>query len=82
MSETYSFKYKLGRIYNTQLDSFHKDRFGDYCSGRGFYAYADDLTANAICIIPKGAKYYKARDLVQGRIIYHSNQIKIISVLD
>lgn len=81
------YSYEFGKIYETYLEQFvlDKGQRSDkdcYKSRGGFYSWADKVhDANVKCIIPKGSKYYKCEDLQSGRVVYHSNKIKIVRKL-
>lgn len=82
--------YHLGRIYETKLDvpfknydrwMWKKENSSRYISGSAFYSYKCRGKANAMFIIPKGAKYYIGRDIYHHAVVYHSNQIKFVKLL-
>lgn len=77
-----NFYYKLGTTYISELDPFVP--VGDYFeSGKGFYSYPyKTILCNAKCIIPKGSKYYLCTDVWTGDVVYHSDQIKIVKIVD
>lgn len=81
----FDFEYPINEIVHSELDEFYFANCG-YVSGRAFYSYKykgakDVFRANALFIIPKGAKYYLCKDIDSGDYIYHSNQIKLIKLL-
>lgn len=79
------FCYYPGKVYKSYLEDFKYALLDDsYYSGQAFYSWSDQKEANVKCIIPKGSKFYKCFDCdFDGsvRIVYHSDQIKIVSVL-
>lgn len=75
----YGFKYELNKVYHTSLCEFTSLCTSTYNSHSGFYSYDTPAGCNVKCIIPKGAEYYLVRDLNTNRMIYTSNQIKIVS---
>lgn len=83
-SFTKHFHYKPNKVYTTQLDNFILDGItGKYHSREGFYSYErKTYDSNVKCIIPKGAYYYRAIDNSTALIIYHSNKIKIVGLID
>lgn len=91
-SEVTCFKYKKGKVYETDLGPFFEccgiyTGFMEklecvYESTTGFYSYKDpNWFVNAVFRIPKGAKYYLCMDSKSGCYIYHSDKIKLIKIL-
>lgn len=76
------YKYKLGKLEVTNLEEFHTVFKCCFASGGGFYSYDMAIFGNVKCIIPKGAKYYAVIDDDSNRLIYISEAIKIIGILD
>lgn len=82
VSNTRRFIYEQNKVYTTILDDFLCSKhYSYYESGRGFYSFKYPVSANVKCIIPKGAHYYVAEDIVNDKIIYHSDKIKIIGLI-
>lgn len=78
------FYYKPNKVYTTQLGEFIPNKIVKiYTSWRGFYSYEKrTFYSNVKCIIPKGANYYRAFDLHENCIIYTSNKIKIVGLIE
>lgn len=73
------FIYRHNKTYTSELEPF-KPCIHNFVSGKGFYSYQCDYDyCNVKCIIPKGANYYLVCE--NDIWIYHSDKIKIVSVL-
>lgn len=77
------FRYKKGKTYTTLLGEFRvilpdPHIISSYCSSTGFYSWPTSEGANAVFVIPKGAKYYKCLDCYEKEIVFISDKIKFV----
>ena len=75
----YSQIYNLNKVCKTELEDFSPCLTYFFASGGGFYSYENPyFCVNCKFIIPKGSKYYLAKDYEYNEYIFHSEQIKFV----